>query len=159
MPAAIEIRDPHIDAAAVLQQLYANLSARQALAPLEKPLPDFGLPPIPEIEESALRYHLHRANRLYDQLWVPLSLAPSPATRIPLVGRVWGLVRESLHRLILYYLEMAISKQAGFNSHVVGALNSMAGMQSELAMLRQEVRELRRRVAAEDDSDASSGPF
>jgi hypothetical protein len=109
-------------------------------------LPDFELQAVPRVQDATLRYHLERAHATHDQVWVQLSVFPSPATQLPIIGRLWRLVREQAHRLILYYLEMATSKQIGFNRHVVGITSRLAAAQEEIAQLRQEVAELRQQL-------------
>ena len=109
-------------------------------------LPDFELPALPRVQDATLRYHLEQAHATHDQVWVQLSVFPSTATQLPILGRLWRLIREQAHRLILYYLEMAISKQIGFNRHVVGIANRLAAAQEETAQLRQEIAELRQQL-------------
>lgn len=144
MKEPIEIRDPAIDTLAILQRLYANRE-KQHLH-LESELPDFDLPPLPEVDDVTLHYHLHQVNALYDSGWVDLMLAPSPVAHIPVIGKVWGLLREQFHRLILYYVEMAVSKQIGFNLHLASVVNRLAVMQTEIAILREETSALRQQL-------------
>jgi hypothetical protein len=79
-------------------------------------------------------------------MWVQMSVFPSAATQIPILGQLWRLVREQAHRLVLYYLEMAISKQIGFNRHVVGVISRLAAAQEETVQLRDEIAELRQQL-------------
>lgn len=145
----IEIRDPAIDTLAILQRLYANRE-KQHLH-LESELPNFDLPPLPEVSDVTLHYHLHQVNALFASGWVDLMLAPSPVAHIPVLGKVWGLVREQFHRLILYYVEMAVSKQIGFNLHLVGVVNRLAVMKTEIAELREEISVLRQQLSERTD--------
>ncbi len=148
----LEIRHPQVDTDEVLSRLYANLSTR-AYCGEEHALPDFELPPPPEaVEDATLRYHLARARALHRQTWVGLSLAPSPGTRVPVLGRIWGMIREQMHRLILYYVDMAVSKQVEVNTHLVASLTRLAEVEREIVELRREVAALRRRV---EDSSGS----
>ena len=80
-------------------------------------------------------------------MWPELSLAPSWATQLPVVGKIWRSIREQAHRLVLYYVEMAVSKQVGFNEHVVGSMNRLAAMQVTIATLQQEVTALQKQLA------------
>ena len=142
----IEIRDPEIDDEEVVTRIRANIRARHASGRCAPALPDFHLPRAQSAGTSALRYHLREAREAHNRVWVDLSLAPSPATQVPVVGRIWGLVREQAHRLVLYYLDKLAGRQVGFNEHVVGALYQLAVVQEEIAALREEVAELRRRL-------------
>jgi hypothetical protein len=104
------------------------------------------------MQDTDLQYHLDQANETYNQIWVKMSLAPSPATHVPVLGRLWELIREQAHRLVLFYVEQLASRQVGFNEHVVGTLNRLAAMQQdEITALRAEVAELRRRLATLED--------
>lgn len=144
----IEIRDPAIDAREVIARIRANIEARHAAGHRPPTLSSFGLPSPPSTQDATLQYHLTQANETYNQIWVEVSLAPSLATQVPILGRLWGLIRKQAHRLVLYYVEMLASKQMSFNEHVVGALNRLAVAQEEMAALREEVAELRRLLAA-----------
>ena len=146
----IEVRDPAVDTDAVMVRLQTKMRERYVMGKHMSELPDFELPAVPEVQDATLRYHLERANATYDHVWVDLSLAPSIATQLPIVGKLWRLIREQAHRLILYYVDMAVSKQVGFNEHVVGAVNRLAAAQQEIAMLRQEVAELRQQLQEKD---------
>ena len=39
------------------------------------------------------------------------DLAPSNATRLPLIGRLWAGVREQAHQLVLYYVNRSAGHQ------------------------------------------------
>ena len=150
----IEIRDPNIDTGAIMTRLEANLHARQAAGTIPPELPEFDLSaiPMPNVQNATLRYHLERANVTYNQGWVKLSLSPSVATQIPILAKLWGLIRQQMHRLILYYVDMAISKQIGFNEHIVGVVNQLAAAQKEIVCLRQKVSDLQAELTELPDS-------
>jgi hypothetical protein len=144
MEPPIEIRDPSINTDAIVSRLQDRMRERYGKRPPE--LPDFELPALPRVQDATLRYHLERAHATHDQVWVQMAVFPSPATQLPILGRLWRLVREQAHRLILYYLEMAISKQIGFNRHVVGITSRLAAAQEETAQLREEIADLRQQL-------------
>ncbi|MCA9970313.1 MAG: hypothetical protein KC425_08860, partial [Anaerolineales bacterium] len=98
-----------------------------------------------------LYHHLHALNDL-----PPFDAAPqlvaSPATRLPLLGRLWQLVRAQAHRLVLFY----VNRHAAYNSqaalHLVNTLNELTRLaqtqQQEIAALRAEIA----RLAPKDDA-------
>ena len=143
----IEIRDPHIDTAVIMARIRENLETRHLVAfdPVE--LSIFDSVAARTASDAALDYHLEQARATYDKVWPELSLAPSWATQLPVVGRFWRLIREQAHRLVLYYVEMVASKQIGFNEHVVGSLNRLAARQEKIGALQQEVEALKQQVA------------
>jgi len=145
MSGAIEVRDPAIDDQALTARLRDKIEARRGQGLWPEPLPDFSLSEPPAVADSTLQYHLEQANALHEQVWVGLSLAPSAATQVPILGRLWASVRRQAHQLVLYYLEQAISKQLAVNKHMVGALNRLAESHQEILALRQEVDRLQQR--------------
>ena len=142
----IEIRDPEIDAEEVMSRIRANIRARQASGCRAPALPDFQVLLAQSANDGALQYHLREAKEAHSRIWVDLSLAPSPVTQVPVVGRIWGLIREQAHRLVLFYLDKLASRQVGFNEHVVGALYQLAAAQEENSSLRKEIAELRQQL-------------
>jgi len=146
MSGAIEVREPTIDDQALLARLRDKIEARRMQGLWPEPLPDFSLSEPPSVDDSALQYHLEQAHALHEQVWVGLSLAPSAASQVPILGRLWASVRRQAHQLVLYYLEMAISKQLAINKHMVGALNRLAESHQEILALRQDVGRLRQRI-------------
>jgi hypothetical protein len=144
----IEIRDPQIDTEAVMARIRENLRGRPATGLDLAALPTFDVDSVIQVDDEVLDYHLEQAASSADKVWPELSLAPSWATQLPIVGRFWRMIREQAHRLVLYYVEMAASKQVGFNEHVVGSLQRLAAMQQEMALLRQEIVALKQQLAA-----------
>ncbi len=136
-----EIRDPEISSDALLQTVRGRLDERRRLGQLPPPPPDFGLSPHPELMDQTLDYHLRQAHATYDRICPDLDLAPSPVAHIPVLGWLWSLVRRHLHELILFYLDRLAANQVRHNQHVVGALNRLAALESENALLRQQIAE------------------
>ena len=146
----IEIHDPEIEPSEIVAQIRERIRARrQALGYPRQQFPTFGAAAYPaELEtenaDADLAYHLRRANDLYYALGVKPALSPSPATRIPLLGRLWASVRREAHNLVLFYLGKLAQKQVGVNRHLVSTLNRLAVQVHEQ---QQELRELDERVA------------
>lgn len=148
----IEIRDPELSTGAIMQRIRANLAQRtfvdvDPVAPVA-----FDAGTSHPAGDPVLDYHLEQADRLHNNVWPVLSLAPSRATQVPVIGKVWQRVREQAHRLVLYYVEMTASKQIGFNEHVVGSLNRLAAMQEKLSVLEAEVAALQKQLADVQES-------
>jgi hypothetical protein len=149
----IEIHDPEIDTAQIMEQIRERIRRRRKELgyPRDK-FPTFGAAAYPGEPESGdvdadLYYHLRRANDLYYQIGVESSLAPSPATSLPVVGRLWGLIRREAHNLVLFYLGKSAQQQVAVNRHLVSTLNRMVTQlqqqQVDLRALRDEIKRLR----------------
>jgi ABC-type polysaccharide/polyol phosphate export permease len=76
-------------------------------------------------------------------------LASSPATRIPVLGRLWQLIRGGAHTLVLFYVNRAVSHQTMTNNYLVSVLNRLTVVVEEqqrtIAKLQAEVAALRER--------------
>ncbi len=149
----IEIRDPNIDPDRIMEQIRERIrQRREELGYPEQKFPVFGAVAYPgEPEEgdfdADLYYHLRRSNEVYNQASVEISLAPSPVTRLPVLGRLWALVRREAHNLVLFYVGGLARQQVAVNRHLVSTLNRMVvqlqEQQKELRALREEVERLR----------------
>lgn len=86
-----------------------------------------------------LDHHLQRARRLMTDdgaLSKPL-LASSPATRLPILGRLWQTMRQQAHTLILFYVNRQRGRQAEIDHHLL----------QTIALLEKENRRLSERLA------------
>jgi hypothetical protein len=149
----IEIRDPEIDAAQVMEQVRERV--RQRRAELGQPRTDFPVfgaaellarPDDSQIDAN-LYHYLELANKSYNQFETGANLQLSPATRIPILGRVWSLVRRQAHELVLFYVNRNIEHQVAVNQQMVSALNllttSLEEQQRQIWQLEKEIEELR----------------
>ena len=149
----LEIHDPEIDTAQIMEQIRERIRRRrQELGYPRETFPAFGAAAYPGEPESGdfdhdLYYHLRRANDLYYQIGVESALAPSPTTSVPILGRLWGMIRREAHNLVLFYLGKSAQQQVAVNRHLVGTLNRMAvqlqQQKMELQGLREEIAQLR----------------
>ncbi len=152
----IEIHDPEIDPAQIMEQIRARIQRRrEELGYPRVVFPTFGAaayPGEPEGEEydADLYYHLRRANQQYHQLGVEMVLAPSPRSRIPLIGPLWDRIRREAHNLVLFYVNKLAQRQLIVNRHLVSTLNRMAvqlqEQQRQIRALQEELRKLRGEV-------------
>ena len=150
----VEIHDPEIDTAQIMEQIRERIrQRREQLGYPRQSFPKFGAAAYPGEPEGGdfdtdLYYHLRRANDLYYQIGVESSLAPSPTTSLPVIGRLWGLMRREAHNLVLYYLGKSAQQQVAVNRHLVSTLNRMVvqleRQQADLRALQDEVERLRR---------------
>ncbi len=153
----IEIRDPEIDAEAIMRQIREGIRKRRAEAEargLDYDALASGLP-LPGTStrlDDHLRAELRRMLASHDRIRVGLSLTPS---RLPLVAPLVQRIRTALHHLVIYYVNMLAGQQARFNESVarvlVGLVRELEAAPTaiELEMLRQEVAALRERLEAE----------
>lgn len=152
----IEIRDPEIDSAAIMQRIRERLEQKRREGVLvDRRFPRFGVALMPEEpagdHDVELYYHLQRSNDTCADIGVDISLADSPFTRMPVVGPVWAKMRRQVHGLIVYYIGLLSRKQARVNTHVVSTMNrlvtTMQGQSEEIERLRAELADVSRRLA------------
>ncbi len=149
----IEIRDPEIDPAQIMEQIRERIRRRrEGLGYPRQEFPAFGAAAYPGEPEGEkfdvdLYYHLRKVNDLYYQIGVAASLMPSPVTQLPLLGRLWQRVRREAHNLVLFYLGKLARQQVAVNRHLVSTLNRMVvqlqEQQEELWAVREEIERLR----------------
>ncbi|HYN88130.1 MAG TPA: hypothetical protein VER55_06350 [Ardenticatenaceae bacterium] len=152
----IEIRDPEIDPGVIMEQIRERVRRRRDELGYEKrTFPTFGLTACPVEPDDVpfdpnLYHHLRLANTTYDQVEVAPILVPSPATRTPVVGRLWALVRWHFHTLILFYVNRAVRHQTGVNRHLISVLNQLTALTQEqqrtIVALQAEIETLRQQI-------------
>lgn len=148
----IEIRDPEIDAEAIMRQIRANIRQRREAARTQGIDFDAFLDGIYHQDqghfEPAVYYNIRRMNTMYDRITVKQYVSPRS---VPLVGELMQRVRVAMHDLVIYYVNMLGSKQVLFNEALVYMLNDLlAGLEKdagEMAAMRKELDELRARLA------------
>jgi len=117
------------------------LTARRAATGQPSPIdyPAFGyLSPMPQPPESGavsktLYHHLRQLNEMDAPDAAPV-LYVSPATKMPILGRLWGMVREQAHGLVLFYVNRAMAHETAVNTHTLNTLNEL----TRLTQLQQE---------------------
>jgi hypothetical protein len=141
----IEIHDPDIDPQAIMTQIRRRIQERRLEVGYDnRSFPAFGSAMVcPEPPENMpyspdLYHHLRQVNALYSEVETNSILAPSPATRVPILGRFWKLIREQAHGLVLFYVNRSVGHQVKINRHLVSVLNQ----------LTEENQELQRRIMA-----------
>lgn len=149
----IEIHDPEIDPNAIMAQIRERVKERRETMGYEqRTFPAFGLAEYPDAPgdqpyDPDLYYYLRLANEAYAQVETAVNLAPSPATQLPVVGRLWGTIRREVHNLVLFYVNRAVGQQVEMNRYLVSVLNRLTALnqaqQREIAALQAELAERR----------------
>lgn len=141
----IEIHDPELDPQAIMAEIRRRIQKRRLEAGYDaRTFPAFGSALVcPEPPEGMpyspdLYHHLRQANALYSEVETGPILAPSPATRVPVLGRIWKLIRQQAHSLVLFYVNRSVGHQVKVNRHLVSVLNQ----------LTEENQALQRRIIA-----------
>jgi hypothetical protein len=159
----IEIRNPEIDAEAIMRRIRENIRQRRSEA--EAQGLDYeafveGLYASPDAArfDRSLYYDLRWMSMGYYKIGVGLSLTES---RTPLIAPLVQRVRSALHHLVIFYTNMLAGRQARFNEYVVRALTGLVKAleedptSGEVESLRQEVAELRAQL---EQLEARVGP-
>jgi hypothetical protein len=152
----VEIHDPEVDPAALMAQIRERIRLqRETLGGDNREFSSFDATAYPEEPKDIpydvnLYHHLRRANELYARFDTEPALAPSPLTRVPLLGPLWQRLRPSLHTLILIYVNRLAMRQANVNRHLVSTLNQLTvqcqEQQRAIQTLQAEVHALRQQV-------------
>lgn len=125
---------------------------RQALGqPAHIEFPTFGyLSPMPELPQNSavsktLYHHLRELNKMPPPETTPV-LASSPAMSMPLFGRLWSIIREQAHQLVLFYVNRALMYETVVNNHTLNTLNELTRLtqsqQEEIYRLQEEIKRL-----------------
>jgi len=161
----IEIRDPEINVAEIMEEIRRNIRRRQSEArDRGVAFPTFDATVTPVVEpteemERVLDHHMSQASLHYDKIGVALQFMPRP---VPLVGRLWTAFRREAHNLVIFYVNTLAARQITFNDHVLRALNALAqvvrgegrakvaGLEAELRALQERVEQLEQRLSSEE---------
>ena len=151
----IEIHDPDIDPDAIMNEIRARIrQRRQELGYEKRTFPSFATtyPTEPDDLEydPNLYHHLRLANEQYTEASTEILLAPSPATRVPILGALWRQIRHGAHNLVIFYVNRAITHEVNVNRHLITVLNSLTtqveeqqraiqSLQADLAALRERL--------------------
>ena len=149
---AIEIRDPEIDAEAIMRQIRANIRQRRMQAEAEG-LDYTSLASgtyVPRFDENLYTVLRQLETTPYARPDVRLAIAKPAA--IPVVGALVQRVRTALHQLAIYYVNMLAEQQRSFNALVIRTFKALVrelekeSLPAEVTALRDEVQQLRERV-------------
>jgi hypothetical protein len=150
----ITIQDEVITSEELVVEVERRVAQRRAqLGRVNLVFPTFGhISTFPEPTEAdnlagpQLYYYLKQANQT-ELPAVDLALAPSPATRMPVIGRLWGTIRREMHNLVLFYVNRSVRDQNQLNVNLISALNELTRVvqkqRAELESLRAELQRLK----------------
>ncbi len=154
----VQLADSELSAGALMARIRAQLAERKtAQGAGLRPLPQFGVAGMPDEPAGAghdptLYHHLRLANERFNEMPSEAVLASSPATRVPVIGRWWAMIRRHAHDLVLYYVNRGMQHQLGVNRNIISVLNLLV-RQNEAQ--RAEIDALRRQLSqARPDSGA-----
>ena len=150
----LEIRDPAVDAEAIMNEIRARIRQRRAQAEAQGLDYDAFVEGLYAAKTAArfdreLYYDVRRLRLSYNKIAVGLSLTTN---RLPVIGPLVQRVRAALHHLVLYYVNMMAGQQMAFNECVVRALSRLVKnledepAPSDIKTLREQVNELQMRV-------------
>lgn len=133
----IEINDPEINPSEIMEKIRRKIEQRRVALGYEKKIfPSFEIADYPEEPEDLpsdpnLYHHLRLANKIYAQVQTESILAPSPMTRLPVIGKMWQLIREQAHHLVLFYVNRSIAHQTRVNRHLISVVNCLTASLQE----------------------------
>lgn len=149
----IAIADSEIDASAIMESIRSRITKRRAEMGYDTTrFPTYGQMTYPEkpadiVYDPDLYHHLHLVNKLYADVETEPLLAGSAATRVPVLGKLWSLIRGNAHNLVLFYVNRGITHQVEVNRHLVNTLNLVVAdnqrQERELVALRAELEALK----------------
>ncbi len=145
----LKIDDPQMTSTALEAEVAGRVAQRRVvLGEIRPKFPTFGIlspPPQVTLDNQALAHHLRQLNELEPVPTAPLLVA-SPATRVPLLGSLWQLVRKQFHELILFYVNRAASHETQVDNYLINTLNELTriiqSQQEEIERLQDEIRVL-----------------
>jgi hypothetical protein len=133
----LEVHSAGIDQGQLMTRVDDRVKQRRAEIGMDKTrFPSFDGVPYPGTPDGVeydpdLYHHLRLANKYYIEIETEPVLEASPATRIPLAGRLWSSVRLHAHHLVLFYVNRAARHEVEVNRHMVSVLNALAMANTE----------------------------
>ena len=149
----VEIYDPEMRDEQLAAQIAERVQRRQVVSgQVQLHLPTYGFvsdmpePGLSPAYPPNLYHNLKQVNRIKPPETTAVLIS-SPATRLPILGFLWRLIRREAHNLILFYVNRAVSHNVRVNNHMVSILNELTRLteaqQSEIKHLRAELAALK----------------
>lgn len=145
----IEIDDPEIDPEQIMIEIRRRMwIERKKRKYDQQSFPQFGqsdlFNQLADLEvDSELYRFLEKANNAIGDMDTSAHLAESPATRVPILGNIWRMIRANAHQLVLFYVNRTTARQTTVNAEMLNVLNRLTIMvheQSEtIEILRAEL--------------------
>jgi len=145
------IHDSEVNMGEIMAQIRQRIEERRRIYARDRQVfPTFGAATFPcEPEDGdydvTLFQHLRLANETYAERETKSTLASSPATRVPVLGRLWQIIRSEAHSLVLFYVNRSLTAQVNVDRHIISALNRLT---AQLQDQRREIEALRAELAA-----------
>lgn len=158
----LEIHDPQLTSEALIERVEAQLEERRAqLGPVARHFPTFQAQASALDEatanmagaSAALRDALRQLQELPPPATHPV-LAPSPATSLPLLGRLWTLIRSQTHHLVLFYVNRNLAHQTQTTHLLSTALHELSVL---LLAQQEQIEQLRARLEENDETEVRDG--
>jgi hypothetical protein len=155
----IEIHDPQINVEEIMVHIRETMAQRRRELGYEQInflyYGGFVIPDRPDDipYDANLYYHLEIANKMYTEVSTEPVLVPSPATLVPIVGRLWQFIRYQAHNLVLFYVNRSIQQQVNLHRHLLYVLNLLTAenqkQQHEILKLKDKLAHLRSQLDEE----------
>jgi hypothetical protein len=111
---------------------------------------DYPQEPITGDYDHELYAHLRQVNQPHKILGMRRVMRTSFLSKLPLLGLVWQRIQREGHDLVIFYVNSFGGEIVTFQRHVAGVLNRLVGWsqatESEIALLKKEIKDLRERV-------------
>lgn len=92
---------------------------------------------------EAVKHYLAGAKRALEAAETAPNLASSPATSVPILGKLWGRIRGQMHELILFYVNRSGATSGRVDGQLIQAIetlsNIVAQQQAEIESLKREL--------------------
>lgn len=150
----IELNDEQLTGAELAQTVAKKAQKReQSDGKLALNMPNFGYaapmpsPPQGQPYSPNLYHHLQALNELPPP---PTSaeLVASPATQLPIIGKIWQMVRGAAHALVLFYVNKVVAHETAVSLHTRSVLHELTRQlqtqQEEITHLRAELQKLKK---------------
>jgi hypothetical protein len=111
--------------------------------------PRFGGPIEPGTTAHPAEQHLARAAALLAEAQTAPHLAPSAATRMPLLGPLWRRVRRQAHELVLFYVNRQAAQTTKVQHHLLAAIQALT---AESDQQRERIAHLEKALADRPDT-------
>lgn len=153
----LEVYGVDISSAKLTEIINKRVQARrEQLGHDQMQFPSFGKPDCPEKPSGIpyspnLYHHLHLVNNLYNDVPSELILADSPSLRVPIVGKLWSMVRKQAHQLVSFYVTRAQEHQTEVDRHLINVLNQLTienqQQQRDIIALQTKLHELEKTLS------------
>ncbi|MFQ5399198.1 MAG: hypothetical protein ACE5E7_06325 [Anaerolineae bacterium] len=148
----IAIHDAEVTADALMAQIEERVMRRREEHGILSPqFPSFGYvsqmpePPAQGGYSPNLYYCLRQLNHMEPPETMAALDQPSPMARLPLIGRLWQLVRSQAHSLILFYVNRVVAHNSLFQGYLVSAVNELT---RQTQLQQQEIERLQAELDA-----------